>query len=391
MTAPSPADLASELARHGSALRGLDRDRLLTAWDQTVESFRDPGSAERRRLADPLARATGLSPPGLDAALEAVLGGARREVAATTFAAAQDFSAPLDPALVILSGNLPALVVQTLLPALALGRPALFKAPRQEPHFTAAFLASLIRRLPVLGQATASAVWQGGDPEIEAPLFERVGRILIYGDEAATADVARRAPGKTHVYGPKTSLAIIDEASPKEATIRGLGRDIALFDQRGCLSISAVFCTGDGRDLAQRLGRELARRARQWPPGRPALEAAATVRQWRETATLRGLFQADLDPAAGTVIVAPEATFLPSPGQRAVRVHPLQELADGLESLRPWRGKLQGAALAGPQAWALRHRLTELGLSRFAAVGELQSPTASWHNGGRDPLAIISE
>jgi hypothetical protein len=108
---------------------------------------------------------------------------------------------------------------------------------------------------------------------------------------------------------------------------------------------------------------------------------------------MRGLFQPRLPLAAGTVIVDPEPAFQPSPGLRTVRIHPLADLGGLPDLLAPWRGRLQGAALAGRGAWRIAAGITGLaglGVSRTAAPGELQSPDASWHNGGVDPLAALS-
>ena len=78
------------------------------------------------------------------------------------------------------------------------------------------------------------------------------------------------------------------------------------------------------------------------------------------------------------------------PGLRTVRVHPLADLAALPALLAPWRGRLQGAALAGDAAWALAVPLAELGISRCAAPGKLQSPGALWHNGGVHPLEVLT-
>ena len=93
--------------------------------------------------------------------------------------------------------------------------------------------------------------------------------------------------------------------------------------------------------------------------------------------------------AAGTVIVDSAPAFRLSPGLRTVRVHPLPDLDQLPCLLTPWRGRLQGAALAGPGAWNLTLELRRLGLSRLAAPGELQRPDATWHNGGIDPLVHL--
>jgi len=71
-----------------------------------------------------------------------------------------------------------------------------------------------------------------------------------------------------------------------------------------------------------------------------------------------------------------------------VRVHP-GGLDQVIARLAPWRGRLQGAALAGDGAWVLEARLKELGISRCTAPGLLQVPDALWHNGGVHPLEAL--
>ena len=80
----------------------------------------------------------------------------------------------------------------------------------------------------------------------------------------------------------------------------------------------------------------------------------------------------------------------PTPGLRTVRVYPQRELERLPNRLQPWRGRLQGAALAGPRAEALAGALRRLGVSRCAAPGRLQEADATWHNGGRHPLVALS-
>jgi Acyl-CoA reductase (LuxC) len=403
-TPASLAALAAALCRGGEGLRMLPDAALLDAWSATVEAFLDPGTPERQELAPPLATLCCLSPAGLDAGLEAVLGGVRHGPAAalleraTTLAVGEpsgpDRSAPV---LVVLASNLPALAVQPLLPALALRRPVLLKSPSSEPLFAPAFLAALTRREPRLAGAVAAATWPGGDATLEAPLLAAAGAVVAYGGAEALADLARRAVGKRFVgYGPQMSLAAVElgsgAAASSEALAEGLARDVALFDQRGCLSVVAVYVAG-GLDaaarLAGRLEAALAELAARWPPGPATAPMLAAVQQLRLEAELRGLPRALLPPAAGTVLLEPEPALRPSPGLRTVRVHPLADLDRLPEILAPWRGRLQGAALAGPAAWRLAPRLAALGISRCAAPGDLQSPDATWHNGGIDPLEAL--
>lgn len=416
-------------------LAGLSDREILAAWEDAVAVFLDPGSAERRAIRENLVRGTRLSPEGLEAGLQAVLGGVRGEPAAELFAEAatlrrQGKGAPgveASPsplghrvalrrgrrgrgsrgwevsgsarfALVTLSSNLPALAVQPLLPALAARRPVLLKSSSAEPRFAPAFVRALARRLPALREAVAALSWPGGDEALEAPLLARAGVVLAYGDEGTVASLERRTRGAARfvAFGPRTSLAVLGAGAPLEQAAPGLARDVALFDQRGCLSVAAVYAEGDearARELADALARELGRLAREQPPGPADPAAAGAVQQVRAEADVRGLYRPEIDPAArlagGTVIVEPRPAFQPTPGLRTVRVHPLDHLARLPEVLRPWRGRLQGAAVAGSSAEALAPALEALGVSRIAAPGELQHPDALWHNGGVSPLEVL--
>ena len=260
------ARLAGQLAGPGSAaLRGLGPERLLAAWEGVVERFRDPASAERHALDPPLAVFARLSPAGLAAGLEAVLGGAVGDPARRVLAAAAAHEPGFE--LIVLPSNLPALAVQPLWRALARGRAALLKSSSAEPLFAPAFTAALARREPRLADAVAAVTWRGGDAGLEAPLLAAARQVVAYGEAAAIADLDRRAPDKVVAHGPKTSLAIVAAGADLRAAAAGLARDVALFDQRGCLSVQAVFTTGDGAALADELARALAERARAWPPG----------------------------------------------------------------------------------------------------------------------------
>lgn len=387
---------ADELARLARVLQGgrralteLSDERLLAAWQGAVAAFLDAGSSARRRLEPVLPRLCALSPAGLAAALEAVLGGVSGEPVRRLLAAARP-AADDRPVLVLLASNLPALAVQPLLPALALRRPAILKSPSSEPLFAPAFVRQLARHEPAIAQAVAALTWKGGDTALEAPLLAAAGRILAYGEQQTLDDLERRAPGRLAAFGPKTSLAAVGPRVSAARVVAGLARDVALFDQRGCLSIQAVYAAADPIELADRLAAALGELAGRWPPGPADATVVAGVQQLRAEAELRGLHRPELPLAAGTVVVEPLPEFRPGPGLRTVRVHPLADLGRLPELLAPWQGRLQGAALAGPEAWALERPLAELGVSRCAAPGDLQAADALWHNGGEHPLAVLA-
>jgi len=383
------------LARHlreagPGALARLGAQDLLDAWCRAIDVLRDPASPPRRALEPGLARATGLSRAGLEAALATVLGGLDRSHAARLITRAPADHPQRGLVVIVLASNVPALAVQALLPALALGRPALIKSATAEPYFAPALVHALGQADARLRDAMAAVTWPGGMRVLENAVFHHAERVLAYGARASIADLRARLGPKLCAFGPKLSLAVIGrEIEPREIA-SGLARDIALFDQRGCLSIQAIYTAGDAQALARALAAALVARARAWPMGAIEPSAAAAVQRLRACAVMKGQVLPALPLASGTVMVEPDPTFSPSPGLRTVRIHPLPELAARPRLLRAWRGSLQGAALAGSAARALMPRLRELGIRRMAAPGALQDTGATWDRNGRDPLEALA-
>ncbi|MGH9381999.1 MAG: acyl-CoA reductase [Thermoanaerobaculia bacterium] len=385
------AALVEHLASLGAAqLQAADGEELRDAWERTVEEMLDPGSSVRRLLDPSWTATTSLSARGLQAGVEAVLGGVRGGPLRRLLAEAAALpAAERGPVAVVLAANLPALAVQPLLPALALRRPVLLKSPSAEPLFAPAFVRRLGQRHPALAAGVAAVTWTGGDRELEDAVVARCARVLAYGEETTIADLARRLGDRLVAYGPRISFAVLGAEADLQRAARGIARDVALFDQRGCLSIHAVFTAGDGQALAAALAAELERLFRAWPPGSAPADQLAAVQQLRLEADMRGLPRPALGPTAGTVVVEPRPELQPSPGLRTVRIHPIEDLGRLPEQLAPWQGRIQGVAAEGNDARALMPELERLGVSRFAPPGALQSPDALWHNGGVHPLAAL--
>ncbi len=381
--------LAAQLAR-STILEELPPHHLLEVWSATIEEFLDRATPTREALDAPLAALCGLSPAGLAAGLTAVLGGVRRESARRLFHDAQklpDRGSGL--IVVILASNIPALALQPLLPALALRRPVLLKSASAEPLFAPAFVTALCRREPRLRPALAAVTWPGGERSLEERVLAAAAKVVAYGGGEAMRDLDARAGGKLVAYGPRISLAAVAAGSATPTVADGLARDIALFDQRGCLSVQAIVTDDDPIALARAVGEALGRRAELWPMGEVDPRLAAAVRQIRDEAQMRALFVAELELGKGTVVVEDEPVLRPSPGLRTVRIYPLDDLRQLPEVLRPWRGRLQGVALAGEGARSLEPALRDLGVSRFCPPGELQYPGATWCNSGISPLGSL--
>jgi hypothetical protein len=394
------ARTVEHLDRAGAALEQVPDRALEEAWSAAVAAFGDPRSPERRALDPALRAAAALSQSALDAGLEALLHGFSPAVVRALLergrARRGGNGAPRRrrPHLVVLAANLPGLALQPLAAGLALRRPALLKSSSREPYFAPAFCAALARREPRVGEAIAAAAWRGGDRAVEGGLMERLDRVVVYGDADTLADLGARVGSRLIGFGPKLSIGVVERAGDLDLERRvaaGLARDVALFEQRGCLSLHAVYTDGDADRLADLVTAELDDLAARWPPVAASTSEVAAVRHLREEASFAGHRVTALPIERGTVVVDPRALLHPSPGGRTVSIHPVARLPAVLEILAPFAGKLQGAALAGRDAWALQPELERLGVSRCAEPGALQSPDAAWSNGGIDLLDALGD
>ena len=379
----SPTVIAQRLAAAGASLRAIPTEQLLAAWNDTLITFLDAASPERRELDPDLLQSTGLSPAGLSHGLRSIGEGMRGD------AAAAELQGPHRQqkdgfSLVVLPAEPPGLILQSLLPALAAGAPVLFKSSSAEPHFAPAFLAALGRRLPVLRDAYAAATWTGGDEAVETPLHASARLVVAYGGEATIDALQSAGPRRLITFGPRLSLGWVGPGFSLEQAAHGMALDIATFDQRGCLSVHAVLAEpGAAPTFAAALATTLAQLALDLPPGRGSAADRAGVRLARENADLRGLDWHGDALDAGTVIVDPNPRISPSPGLRTVRIHPVE----GVPPLDDWNGRLQGVAVAGHMPTAVRRAFEQAGVSRFAPAGRLQTTDAAWRNGGIDLAA----
>jgi hypothetical protein len=176
---------------------------------------------------------------------------------------------------------------------------------------------------------------------------------------------------------------VVSDDAYLQAAAAGLAEDIALFEQRGCLSVRSILTDADADALSDALTEALRRQARLWPPLPLDLPTASALRLARSEAELHGSTVADLPLDAGTVIVRSGGPLDPLPAARSVRIHRLGEVAQALDLLAPWRGRIQGAAVAGERAERLRGELEALEVRRITAPGDLQRTDALWANGDR--------
>jgi len=334
----------------------------------------------------------------LDAALRGAHvetpGAAPRELGAAT----ERTATTPELVLAILAQNTPGLAIAPVYTALALRAAVLVKSARGEARFAPLLLRSIGEIDADLAAACAVHTWAGGTAAIEDPLFAAASRIVVYGSAPTIAAVRARAGERVVAHGPRASLAVLAGARLPDfpsAQARALAREVALLDQRGCLSPQMILVDArlDRAALGAALARELATVELEWPRRRLPLDAATAFR--------RAVDAAEADVLAGNadalhggshepwaVVVESESRLRATPLDRFVRLHPFDGLGGLRTALQPLRGVIECVGVAAPpdDLAVLAATCRAAGAARICALDEMQDPPADWHGGGRPPV-----
>jgi acyl-CoA reductase-like NAD-dependent aldehyde dehydrogenase len=377
---------SEELAREVEAARDASRRlarrprrQVAAALAAAAARWRDDAS-----LLEELPGVAGLSPPVVEAGL-AIAAEALDADLMVALAERELGAGPLArPWLVahVLASNVPALA----LPAIALGCLAgtavLVKSGRADPFSAPAFRRAIAAEDPELAATVVTAYWPGGDDERERMVLGRADVVVATGHDTTVAALARRLGDRVVAHGERSSIVAIGRERAVDADVLAaqVALDVALHDQRGCLSPHAVYVDGDARAFAERLVAALDALAGQLPPGplevheRAAHRAAVAEAEWAGATVLAGV--------GGTVLVGDDRTPLTVPGRRTVWIRPFLSLRDMVPP-----GTVECVAVAGvqPDVEALRR----LGVARVCAPGRMQRPRLSWPRGQRAPLRTL--
>src|SRR6188768_461847 len=189
---------------------------------ESARSLADPASERGRLARERLAHSSGLSAQGVDFALQRCLEIApdEREIAALIRS-----TPSAQVAHVLLSANVFVAAHRAIAIALAASAEVRVRASRREPEMAELLLAGA----PGSFQLVTELSPHSGD------------RLWAYGSDDTMAEVAATLPAGValHAHGSGFGVAVLDEVPPEAelgALLGRLAEDIALFDQRGCLS-----------------------------------------------------------------------------------------------------------------------------------------------------------
>jgi hypothetical protein len=222
-------------------------------------------------------------------------------------------------------------------------------------------------------------------------------------DETVASLRARTRPAQRFLgYGHRLSVAALGRAGDLAPACRALARDVALWDQLGCLSPCALYALGwswtERRELLDELANAFAWAQDRWPlgdldiPGRARRSAELATAELRDAASSQVEIRRG-EREAWALLAEREPPFRGSPLHRFLRVHFVPDVAAVAASLEPVRAHLAGLALAGvgaPQRQELAVAGAALGFSRICPAGSSQSPPLGWCHDGQGVLIPLA-
>ena len=228
---------------------------------------------------------------------------------------------------VLLAETVPVAPIRAMLLPIARGAASLrVRPPRMAPRVSR-LVAAAIR-----ASGASIAVDELPGEEFVASLDVRgIDRLIAFGSDDTLATIAANAPRGVTVEARGHGFAVVvTSARALDEAAEAVARDIALYEQSGCLSPQCVFVAGaDVRRAAARLHQALDEVAGEWPARAIAPDEALAARTWLGAA---GAASVEMHRTASHVVAALDSTrLLPSGARRHVAVVPYAD-ADALEN-----------------------------------------------------------
>jgi hypothetical protein len=308
--------------------------------------------------------------------------------------------------LAIMPGNVIGPAIATAYCAAAAGAALMLKSSSREVH-----LADIVaKQFQELGSPIAGTLrpmrWSGGDVDWEAKIFPRAQRIVAFGDDETIADIRRRAPKGVDIvaYGSAYSVGFVPAASDVGAFAEGAARDIAMFDQRGCLSPQTIYVEGDDARailFGNALARALMSVGQELPRASAGLTERAAIGEFIRRLHVRAMPASS--HALGTVVEGPATNGFPeyvvgiepfgSPVcagfGRLVVVKPCAGFEHAASAATTLGARLDSVGIGGSSDPLLRHAFLKAGALRVCPLGEMQRPPLGYRPRISDFTALV--
>ncbi|BCU79066.1 acyl-CoA reductase [Luteolibacter sp. LG18] len=351
-------------------------------------------TATRQRLEALLAQRDALTPwvgefdeAALTGLLETQLGSADALDAWVPRGDTRGRAVPYSPLLHVVSGNTPHAAFQSVFRGLLVGSHNRVKLPSSGlPEFEA--------WVPTLPPVLRDLIEIRHDLPDEWLASEAA---VVFGSASTLATFRELLSSGTPLidHGPKLSIGVVFEPDREAADLAA--RDILAYEQRGCLSIQALYVAGGpiaaGRFAAELAG-AMARHREAHGRESLSLSESGAISNSRELLRFRfangddvALWESEGD-TSWTVVYQADPTLAPGPLNGFVTVHPLPPAGRLHEALGPETAHLSTVAIH-PYTDALADRLEPLSAPRVCPLGQSQQPPFFWHHDGRMPLADL--
>ncbi|RMD98713.1 MAG: hypothetical protein D6812_12970, partial [Deltaproteobacteria bacterium] len=400
---PEGLAAAFETLIEEAPLRTLSIGEVIEAIDAVARAWEDPEFPWRKKALRSADRPGGFSRPVLSEALDALFAsitkGALIEALEEAFGTLDVFDrfvvrgggmqrvVPLRGILQIFSGNVPQPAVVSLVRGFLLRAPMLAKPASGDIDFPLCFAASLEEVAPPLGASLIVAHWPGAEGKGWRPLFQVPEAVVVHGsDETLQTLRAFLTPKQTWIgYGHRTSVALIGrervEGEEGGRVAQALAEDVALLDQRGCLSPRSVYLETSpegARRFANRLAEALdAIEARL--PSPPLLPGEVSgILALRSLAALRGARLWNAERPNWTILLHPTLALEASGLHRVVNLFAVRDLEELSPLFHRHRNRLQGMGLAVAPERQMAIAEAFPFFSRYCPIGRMQRPPFSW-------------
>lgn len=409
-------------------LAGRTTADLIDALAAVAEDWLDPANPYRRLALEEGPRTLGFSAPTLAAGLDDFFGSLTREnlraLVAQDLADLQRLDHltpnPAEPRadrLALAHGpELLAHVTAGRLPNPALLSLVLGVLTRSAQFMKCASGTSLLPRLfahslreveAKLAACIEIAEWPGGTAPLEDALWAQADCVLAMGGDATLAALRQRMPPGVRFlgYGHRLSFGYVAQemlsnyALPRVAA--AAARDVAAWNQLGCLSPHAFYVEVGGRNpperFAELLAAELERLEVAQPRGPLPVAEAAAIATRRSFYAVRAAHSPDTrlwcsaGSTAWTVVLENFPRLHPSCANRFIHVKAVAGLDEALAGVDPFRGQVStvGLAATGTREQILALELARWGVARICPLGRMQCPPPTWRHDGRPALGDL--
>jgi hypothetical protein len=377
----------------GACLRAASDERVIAWLEAACAALADPSSPVGREARGAVVDRTGLSAAGAAWALDTTLSELHRpalenglEAMRRSFGAYR--TAPIRAQAIVLAANVFTACLRPIVWSMLARVPAVVKVATLDEGLSDLFRVALTTIDPELAESLAVMWPQGASDALYARLAARVDLVSAHGGDHGIAQMRGATSATTEFLAHGHGLGAIVVlrtalSSHVQSLSEAIARDVAAYDQRGCLSPQLVLVERGGelspRDLASLLATHgLERLATSMPRGPLPIEIGAQQIQWRGlAASLHELFEGD-----GYATSFETGVPRPTPGYRNIAVHGFDAPEEITSRFAIYGPHLKVVAIAGD---ADRIALPSPLAPRVCAPGEMQKPPLLAATDGRAP------